>query len=504
MFTRPNPSWIAGTLELASKVRYGLTSRGAPLYRFLPYDKELPPMAVGCSARNLMYHVTAIVEPLSSSTSAGTTLPRGNLIKSDISEQDILLTTYAYDSQKALRTCNFTEKLRFDDTTPRTTVDLGFTFHVDPENCLDVDDAFTVEIKSDGKAEIWIHIADVSAWIEKESPLDIEAYQRATSFYTPNGEAIAPMLPRSLSEEAASLGVSTSFKPALSLRLTWNGKEIQNISWETTMIRCQQRFSYESFDASKTKKEIQVLYEIASVLQKRTVDDSHDVIAAFMILYNTKAGELLKEREVGILRRHAPAKTQTLSALQKYLLKYPGLRTMMFEAAEYCLPIDTNTVHSGLEKEAYAYASSPLRRYADLVNQRAIKAILSGQTAKLVSAELIFQLNRREKQAKAFQRDWFFSNALLQKCNTGSTLSVRGFVLSERNDKGRVKVYVEEWKRCIHVRTLTNHLKEGTDVNISWFEDRTQPRWKERIVFSATADYDEDAHSCATSSSSNS
>ena len=70
MITRPKPSWIAGTLELASKVRYGLTSRGAPLYRFLPYDKQLPPMAVGCSARNLMYHVTALIEPSEASSTS--------------------------------------------------------------------------------------------------------------------------------------------------------------------------------------------------------------------------------------------------------------------------------------------------------------------------------------------------------------------------------------------------------------------------------------------------
>lgn len=37
-------TWLGGILELTSKVRYGLTSRGAPLYRFIPYDKRYSPL----------------------------------------------------------------------------------------------------------------------------------------------------------------------------------------------------------------------------------------------------------------------------------------------------------------------------------------------------------------------------------------------------------------------------------------------------------------------------
>ena len=85
MLTR-SANWIAGTLELASKVRYGLTSRGVPMFRFLPYDKTLPPMVVGCSARNLMYHVQAIVEPIA--TTGSQTLARGNLVQSGVTTPD--------------------------------------------------------------------------------------------------------------------------------------------------------------------------------------------------------------------------------------------------------------------------------------------------------------------------------------------------------------------------------------------------------------------------------
>ncbi len=495
---RSSANWIAGTLELASKVRYGLTSRGVPMFRFQPYDKTLSPMVVGCSARNLMYHVQAIVEPMES-TSSTSTLPRGNLIQSNVPEQDVLLTTYAYDSQKELRK-EFADVVVHTpwtppaDAPPRVSITSGFTFHIDPLNCMDVDDAITIESKGDSSATVWIHIADVDAWVSAGSPLDLNAQKRATSFYTPNGDAIAPMLPRCLSEGAASLLVGDSYyRPAVSLRIEWDGKQITNTSWHLTMIKCQQRYSYETAEQSKERKELQLLYTFAKYLG--ALDDSHDVIAKLMILYNSEVGKILKEAGLGLLRRHPLPKQEKLSALQEYIQTYPGLSTLLFESAEYCLPFDSNTYHAGLDKNAYAYASSPLRRYADLVNQRALKAILTGQAHLPVDTSLLMQLNRREKQAKAFQRDWFFSSALL---SSPTTSTMKGLVLSEQNAKGKVDVYVDAWRRTVKVRELEPRLKRGQCVTISWFEDRTQPRWKERIVFSAKEE--DDAATCSSNS----
>ncbi len=482
------PNWIAGTLELASKVRYGLTSRGVPLFRFIPYDKKLPPMAVGCTARNLMYHVKAIVEPTVSAGMGTSTLLRGNLIQSNLSEQDVLLATYAFDSQKDLRN----EYKDFCVTTPwspssekdssRLNLQDHFTFHIDPITCMDVDDAFTVDVQKDGTAILWIHISDVDAWVTEASPLDGNARRRATSFYTPEGNAIVPMLPRALSEGAASLLVG-EVKPAVSLRLVWNGTEITEQSWHLTTIKTKQRYSYDTANEKEKEndKALQTLYAIAKVLGAD--NDSHSVVEKYMIFYNTQVGRLLKDANLGILRRHPIMKQERLTALQEFLTRFPSLRTCVFEAAEYCLPSDSNTFHAGLQQDAYAYATSPLRRYADLVNQRALKSLLLKTAASPTDTSLIAELNRREKQAKAFQRDWFFSSALIPP-QDGTVPFTKGIVLSEPNAKGKVDVYVDAWKRTVKVRQLAPMLSRGDLVTLTWYEDRTQPRWKERIVFS--------------------
>ena len=90
-------NYIAGILELTSKVRYGITSRGVPIFRFIAYDKAYGIYAVSCSQRELSQNVHVIIEPSSNPTKPGE-IPRGNLIKNlgtinDNTEREILLAT---------------------------------------------------------------------------------------------------------------------------------------------------------------------------------------------------------------------------------------------------------------------------------------------------------------------------------------------------------------------------------------------------------------------------
>ena len=54
-----------------------------------------------------------------------------------------------------------------------------------------------------GVIRVWVHIADVSAYVRPGSAVDREAYRRATSVYVPG--KVEPMLPEALSNEACSL-----------------------------------------------------------------------------------------------------------------------------------------------------------------------------------------------------------------------------------------------------------------------------------------------------------
>jgi ribonuclease R len=74
---------------------------------------------------------------------------------------------------------------------------------IDPPDAKDFDDAISLVKNADGNWLLGVHIADVSHFIEMNSPLDIEAKDRGNSAYLP-GKTI-PMLPEILSNGICSL-----------------------------------------------------------------------------------------------------------------------------------------------------------------------------------------------------------------------------------------------------------------------------------------------------------
>jgi ribonuclease R len=77
------------------------------------------------------------------------------------------------------------------------------TFTIDPVTARDYDDAISASVLADGSFKVWVHIADVSAYVAPRGAIDREAYRRSTSVYVPG--AVEPMLPGKLSNDVCSL-----------------------------------------------------------------------------------------------------------------------------------------------------------------------------------------------------------------------------------------------------------------------------------------------------------
>ena len=145
------------------------------------------------------------------------------------------------------------------------------TFTIDPKDAKDFDDALSVRRLENGNIEVGVHIADVSYYVEENSTLDKEAYNRATSVYLV--DRTIPMLPERLSNGVCSLRPDEE-KLCFSAVFELNtNAEVQNQWFGRTIIRSNRRFTYEEAQAmieggeGDYKQEILLLNDLAQKLR---------------------------------------------------------------------------------------------------------------------------------------------------------------------------------------------------------------------------------------------
>jgi ribonuclease R len=118
------------------------------------------------------------------------------------------------------------------------------TFTIDPVTARDYDDAISARREGDA-IRVWVHIADVGAYVRPGSPIELEAYRRATSVYVPG--AVEPMLPPALSNDACSL-VPGVERLAVTVEMLLQGADVTSVSFYRSAIRSDARLTYEQVD----------------------------------------------------------------------------------------------------------------------------------------------------------------------------------------------------------------------------------------------------------------
>jgi hypothetical protein len=241
------------------------------------------------------------------------------------------------------------------------------------------------------------------------------------------------------------------------------------------------------------REEFQVLKRIVNDLAKKTRDTSEEWVETLMVYYNTEAGKLLKANGLGILRHHTEPDMEKFATLGSI---DPLLERMAFSSATYVTP-DTKGRHWGLDTEDYAHASSPLRRYADLYNQRCLLYILnpSGMKPSQNPRSLCRQLNILQKNSKSFERDEFFITTLAKTKYPVLT----PVVIEINEEKQFVKVWVKEWNRIVRIKTHVIKMEEGfvaetkdgvqvkvsvkEKIRLTYHVNYEKACWKDKIIF---------------------
>lgn len=139
---------------------------------------------------------------------------------------------------------------------------------IDGEDAKDLDDAVSLYMDEGGRYQLGVHIADVSNYVQENSALDWEAYERGTSVYL--ADRVIPMLPHRLSNGICSLNQGED-RLALSCLMTINESgEIVDYRIVESVICVDRRMSYTTVKKILEKnEEEQVRYwELVPMLER--------------------------------------------------------------------------------------------------------------------------------------------------------------------------------------------------------------------------------------------
>lgn len=158
-------------------------------------------------------------------------------------------------------------------------------FTIDGDTAKDFDDAVSLGRTEDGNYRLGVHIADVSAYVTMDSPLDKCAFERSTSVYFP--DRVIPMLPFELSNGIYSLNEGVRrFTLSVFCEIDDGGK-ILKTDFYKSVIRSKKRLTYRKvdalFDGDETVKDeykevaesLFEMRELAQILKKRRSEQGY-------------------------------------------------------------------------------------------------------------------------------------------------------------------------------------------------------------------------------------
>jgi exoribonuclease II len=293
-----------------------------------------------------------------------------------------------------------------DDPYRRVRVDLTHLecLTIDGERSRDFDDALSLEAAGGGW-RLGVHIADVAAQVAAGTPLDLEAQERGTSIYLP--ETRLPMFPEEISEDTLSL-VAQKERPALSFLVDLSlAGEVRDCVIRPSRIRVRRRLTYHEVDNFLAERDetLAALVTLTGQLKARrlaqggyelklpevwvsfnhqggihvAVEDqetvSHQVVAEAMVLANWLAARFLEERRLPAIYRSQPEPREPIDTQEpKDLVALWQDRRKLSRVVMDLTP----QPHWGLGLPVYTFATSPIRRYLDLVVHRQILSATNG------------------------------------------------------------------------------------------------------------------------------
>ncbi|MBW4630100.1 MAG: RNB domain-containing ribonuclease [Brasilonema octagenarum HA4186-MV1] len=292
-------------------------------------------------------------------------------------------------------------------------------YTIDDESTTEIDDGLSWELLGDGRERLWVHIADPTRWLIPEDELDLDARKRGSTVYLPTG--MVPMFPEILATGPMSL-VQGKICYALSFGIILDDSgAVEDYTIHPSFIKPTYRLTYEDVD-EVLDLGVQAESEIAAIAnwarRRKTWRYSQGAISINMpeamikvkgdnisidILQDSTSRQLVAEMMIvagEVAARYGqkyniplPFRGQPQPELppEQELLQLPAgfVRAC---AMRRCMPKSEMSItpvrHSGLGLDTYTQATSPIRRYSDLLTHFQLKAHLRGEVLPFSAEQL--------------------------------------------------------------------------------------------------------------------
>jgi len=347
----------------------------------------------------------------------------GTLKEASIDEK---ISLYLYNESYRLDKYSTRTKAISDYSSRVDLTNLSFAT-IDPASAKDHDDAIYYDYE---QKELYVAIADVSAYVKQGSKLDEEARKRAFSIYLPN--KVLPMIPHILSDDLCSLKPNVNrLAFVCKMKIDTKTLEVKSSSIFEAVINSKHKYSYEDIDEqikeNTLSSDIKALYELSKKLRNKRLKNGYDfrttqyrldldnnlnlkevkqehssasrqLVEECMLQANISASKKLDG--IGIFRVHEEPKRSkiddllknvallgidiklkkdihaTIESLQKKASKL-GLEEevdkLIIQSQQQASYKSEQAGHFGLGFTHYSHFTSPIRRYSDLVLHRILK-----------------------------------------------------------------------------------------------------------------------------------
>ena len=309
---------------------------------------------------------------------------------------------------------------------------------IDDEDTRDIDDGLALELTEAGVQRIWIHVADPGRLVEPESPLDLEARRRGSSLYLARGNL--PMFPLQLTTGPFSLRAGER-NAAWSIWVELDAQGgVAASGVQRSWVKPTYRLSYRDADelielALPQEADLLALHALLELRRRwrqgqgaQLMDQlegrirvnggsaeleitepgpSRNLVAEAMILAGAVVADLGCRHAMALpYRNQLPATLPSqaeLSALPPGPVRHAAIKKCLGRG----LTSTTPAAHFSLGLQAYVQATSPIRRYGDLLVQRQLLAHSQGLDPLSSDAmlELINQMEIGIRQAIAISRE---------------------------------------------------------------------------------------------------